>query len=51
MLFVFICLKNNTIHFTLNYEEAKEKMWKNLKASVESKTRFFMGGSKSFSFD
>ena len=47
----FYLPKKYNSFFTLSYEEAKEKMWENLKASVESKNKIFMGGSKKFSFD
>jgi len=47
----FYLPKKYNSFFTLSYEEAKEKMWENLKASVESKNKIFMSGSKVFSFD
>jgi len=42
--------KYNTF-FTTDYNEAKEKMWSNLKALVESKNKIFMNNSKNFKFD
>jgi hypothetical protein len=43
--------RENDTYFTLSYDDAKEKMWENLKKQVESTNRIFMNGVKLFSFD
>lgn len=38
-------------YFTLDYNDAKEKMWQNLQKKVNSINEIYMDGTKSFSFD
>jgi len=42
-------IENNTF-FTTSYEEAKKRMWENLKEEVSSKNRIYMGGKESLDF-
>lgn len=38
-------------YFTLDYNDAKEKMWQNLQNKVRSINEIYMDGSKTVSFD